>query len=190
MNRRYSRQWMVRWWVPAVVLIVLLGGCAEQSMSDLENYVTRIKAQSPGRELEPLPETEPYVPYEYRGQNLKDPFALSEWVKAAEIRQLEEVVDNGIAPDPDRPREELEKYDLGALKMVGTFQNINTDDTLWALVRAPDGIVHRVREGNFMGSNHGQIANITEQRIDLSEIVRDEATNGWRERDNNLTLAE
>jgi len=189
MTRRWSRQRIVEWLIP-IALLVLLTACTDQGMGDLENYVSRIKAQSPGRELEPLPEVEPYVPFEYRAQDLKDPFALSEWVKAAEIRQLEEVVESGIAPDPDRPREELERYELGALKMVGTFQNIDTGDTLWALIRAPDGIVHRVREGNFMGTNHGQIANITEQRIDLSEIVRDEATSGWRERDNHMTLAE
>jgi len=189
MNERWSKQRIVQWLVP-VTMVVLLTACAEQSTSDLEAFVNRVQMESVGAPLEPLPEVEPYVPHEYRAQNLKDPFSTSEWVKAAEIRQLEEVVDSGISPDPDRPREELERFELGALKMVGTFQNIDTGETLWALVRAPDGIVHRVKEGNFMGTNHGQIANITEQRIDLSEIVRDEATNGWRERDNNLSLAE
>lgn len=190
---------MIQWWskqrivkpLISIAIAISLWGCAERDTRDLENYVNRIKAESPGKPLEPLPETEPYVPFEYRAQDLKDPFATSEWVKAAEIRQLEEVLDNGISPDLDRPREELERYQLGALKMVGTFRNTQTEDnTLWALVRAPDGIVHRVREGNFMGTNHGQIANITEERIDLNEIIRDEATSAWRERDNYLTLAD
>lgn len=189
MNRRWSKQRIVERLIPLAVLISLVG-CTERDKRDLENYVNRIKAESPGKPLEPLPEVERYVPFEYRAQNLKDPFSVAEWVKAAEIRQLEEVMDTGIAPDPDRPREELEKYQLGALKMVGTFRNTEANDTLWALVRAPDGIVHRVREGNFMGTNHGQIANITDQRIDLNEIVRDEATSGWRERDNQMTLAD
>jgi len=172
-----------------------LSGCplVDQDMSDLTRYVDATKASSTGRELEPLPEAEEYIPFEYTAQERKDPFALSEWMRAATLISTnpEPDVSNGISPDPDRPREELEKYEIGALQMVGTFQNIRPGEDLFALIKAPDGIIHRITEGKYMGTNHGRINNITETRIDLREIVPDEKTGGgWQERDAFLTLAE
>jgi type IV pilus assembly protein PilP len=69
--------------------------------------------------------------------------------------------------------------------MVGTFLQ---SGALWALVQAPDGIVHRVQAGNYLGLNHGKIASITDQRIDLTEIVAEGKR--WVERDAFLSLTE
>lgn len=44
-------------------------------------------------------------------------------------------------PDPGWVREELEKYSLGSLKMMGT---VPMGGKLWALVLAPDNVVHRM----------------------------------------------
>ena len=74
--------------------------------------------------------------------------------------------------------------------MVGTYQNVAAGGDLWALIKAPDGIIHRIQEGNYIGTNHGKIQNITELRIDLREIVPNNNTGGWEERDAFLSLAE
>jgi type IV pilus assembly protein PilP len=42
---------------------------------------------------------------------------------------------------------------------------------MWALVRAPDGVIHRVQSGNYMGRNHGKITSISESQMQLKEIV-------------------
>ena len=167
-----------------------MSGCAEPNTEDLRQYVAAVKASSSGKELEPLPEVEPYVPFEYTAEGLKDPFALSEFVKVSEISDVGPVDDGKIRPDSDRPREELEKYALGSLQMVGTYQNVAQGGELWALIKAPDAIIHRIQQGNYMGTNHGKVENITEQRIDLREIVPNSKTGGWEERDAFLTLAE
>ena len=120
---------------------------------------------------------------------MKDPFQLSKFLVDALTRREDPVFDNGLRPDLDRPTEELEKYALGSLKMVGTYRDFNTSD-LWALVKAPDGIVHRVREGNHMGQNFGEVFSITEQRIDLQEIVPDVKSGGWKERGAFISLTE
>lgn len=175
---------------PVLSVTLLLGGCMQQDMEDLRQYVAATKASARGKPLDPLPTVEPYVPFEYTAEGEKDPFALSEFVKEAEAAQLA-AIDNGIRPDPDRPREELEKYTLGSLQMVGTYRSIAQEDSeLWALIRAPDGIIHRIRKGNYMGTNHGRIENITDQRIDLREIVPNTQNGGWEERNAFLSLAE
>lgn len=171
--------------------IFLLTGCGDPDLEDLQEFVTDAKDSTMGRELEPPPEIEPYRPFTYTAQGLKDPFVTSRFAQPQSLPEEEvaavEAIDSGVRPDPNRPREELEKYSLGSLEMVGTFSN--AEGELWALVKAPDGLIYRVQEGNYLGSDHGQVVNITEQRIDLTEIVPDGET-GWRNRDAFLSLAE
>jgi type IV pilus assembly protein PilP len=94
----------------------------------------------------------------------------------------------GVRPDPNRVREELEKYSLGSLKMMGTMRVSGAGD-LWALILAPDGVVHRVQKNNYLGSNHGKIVGISEQRVDLKEIVAD-GPGRWQEREAFLSLTQ
>lgn len=174
--------------LPVCAVAMLLTGCIEQNMRDLEEFVAATKNKSYGQRFEPLPELSPYQPFTYTAEGLKDPFALSLFIEDALARQDIPVFENnGIAPDLTRTREELEKYSLGSLQMVGTFKDFDGID-LWALVKAPDGIVHRIRKGNYVGDNFGQVYNVTEDRIDLQEIVPDDTTGGWKERESFLTL--
>ena len=92
----------------------------------------------------------------------------------------------GPQPDLDRNREELEQYALDSLRMVGT---LDRDGTVWAIVRSPDSIIHRISVGNYMGKNHGKIIGISEDRIELMEIIPD-GLGGFEERDAALALAE
>jgi type IV pilus assembly protein PilP len=55
-------------------------------------------------------------------------------------------------------------------------------------VRGADG-VHRVRIGEYMGRNHGRIVAITENAIEIVELVPDGA-DGWLERPRTLALQE
>jgi type IV pilus assembly protein PilP len=170
---------------------LLLTGCGDPNLGDLREFVADARDSSMGKELEPPPDIVPYRPFTYTAQGLKDPFVTSRFAQPQSPPEEElatiEAIDSGVRPDPNRPREELEKYSLGSLQMMGTFSNAQGD--LWALVKAPDGLIYRVQEGNYLGSDHGQVVNITEQRIDLTEIVPDGEA-GWRNRDAFLSLAE
>ena len=173
--------------VPLYTAIALLAGCGQADRQDLQKFVADQKAASPGMKLEPLPEIEPYQPSAYNAQGLKDPFVPSTFARQQQIFvEQPEVIDTGIRPDPNRIREELEKYTLASLKMLGVIRKQEGD--LWALIKAPDGIVYRVQKGNYMGIDHGKITAITEQRIELAEIVAD--GNHWIERDAFLALTE
>lgn len=173
----------------ALFLAMFLAGCVSSDMSDLQQQVDEILAR-PGGRIEPLPEIKPYEAYAYQAaaQGAKDPFELFYAQKAPEEADSG---DTGLTEAMEkelkyRNREELESYELDSLRMVGTLEDqINN----WAIIRAPDGIVHRVRVGNYMGKNVGKILNISEDRIELREIVKN-ADGRWVERQAALALAE
>lgn len=163
------------------VLALGLASCGDGEMGDLENYVAEVKAR-PKSPIEPLPEIKTVEPFVFNPENLRNPFIATE--KAQEVE--ENKVENGIRPDTARAKEELESYELDTLRMVGT---VNQEQVLWGLVRAADGTIHRVRSGNHMGRNFGEIIRIKEDQIELLEIVPD-SPGAWRERKASLDLAE
>ncbi len=184
---------MTNKFVVLLLSMVMLAGCAQRNLADLQKFVETTKRTTPVRKPDPPPEIKPYKPFSYTAQGVKDPFSYSDFAVVDEISTTETIVANdpsynGVRPDPNRVREELEKYSLGSLKMMGTFQMGRSGD-LWALILAPDNVVHRIQKNNYLGTNHGKIVSITEQRIDLKEIVPD-GPGRWQERDAFLSLSQ
>jgi type IV pilus assembly protein PilP len=155
--------------------------CESGKMADLEEYVERINEREPGP-IEPLPEIRQIDTFIFEPADRRDPFVLDR--ESAEV--VEVPMGAGIAPDPLRRKEELEQFPLDSLKMVGTLKQ---RDTMWALVATPEGTLLHVRVGNYMGMNSGQITRITEEEIELIEIVSD-GGGGWRERQAAIALSE
>lgn len=159
----------------------LLSGCGGQDLADLQSWVADVKSRPKGA-IEPLPEFKTIEPFVFNAEAVRSPFEPV----AEEATQDQATATGGLRPDLDRPKEELEAYALDSLRMVGTvFQS----DTLWGLVRANDGTIHRVRKDNYMGKNFGKIVRIAEDKIEVIEIIQD-STNAWRERPATLALAE
>ena len=153
---------MMRKFIPLMVPL-LLAGCANQDLSDLQRYVEEVKGR-PASGIEPIPEVKQVVGFVYAAKNRRDPFTPQEDATA----ETEAVLDNGIRPDPNRRKEELEVYSLDSLRMVGTLEQ---DDQTWGLVKTSDGTIHRVTQGNYMGLNDGKITRISEDKIELIELV-------------------
>lgn len=175
----------------ATLLLSLLSACVSTDISDLQNKVDEIMAR-PGGRIEPLPEIKPYEAYAYKSglENAPNPFKLFYVLSKPEIID-ESIVDDGLTEEMEREiknrnREELERFELDSLRMVGTIDNENNN---WAIVLDPDGVVHRVSVGNYIGTNIGKIINIYEDRIDLREIVQD-GNGRWEEREAALALLE
>lgn len=164
--------------IVTIALAGLLLGACSRDMDDLERWVEQVKARPAGA-IEPLPEVEPYETFEYSAHDLRSPFTPG---RAEQPEQSGE----GPRPDPDRPREPLEGFSLDSLDMVGTFE---LGGERWGLVRDPDGLIHRVQPGNYMGRNYGRIVEVSESRIRLVELVPD-GSGGWMERDASMTLEE
>ena len=147
-----------------LLLAVALGlaACGGDN-SDLERYVAEVRDR-PSEAIEPIPEIADYAPYTYHADDRRGPFTPN--MPEPERRE------SGPTPDTDREREPLESYPLDALRMVGT---ISRGGTMYALIEAPDNVIHRVTRGDHMGQNYGEVTAVSDNGIALSEIVSDGA---------------
>lgn len=161
-----------------VLAALVLSGCTA-GRRDLEDWVAAEKAKK-GAPIEPLPTVKTFETFEYKDQEMRDPFSPS----AEEAR--DDSVGTGPRPDDGRVKEALESFPLDGLAMVGT---IGVGDALEGLVKDPDGVVHRVRQGNYLGQNYGKITLIAEDRVEVVELVPNGA-GGWMERQASIALGD
>lgn len=164
----------------ALLALALVGLAACGSdMDELDKYINDVKAR-PGGRIEPLPEITPYEVYAYAAdqEGVRSPFMPDTPQSAGPA--------GGMRPDPDRPREFLESVPLDSLNMVGTM---DLGETAYGLVQTPDGLIHRVLPGNYMGQNDGRIIGIGESKIELVEIISD-GIGGYVERDAAVSLSD
>jgi|SRR5690606_31384437 len=158
----------------AALLAGSLSGCAGD-LSDLRKFVEQEKARPPGP-IEPLPQIQPYETFTYQAQGVRSPFRPDDSSATAASEQGQ-ASGSGIQPDFNRNKEYLERFPLDTLSMVGT---ITANGQHFGLVADPEGAVHRVQVGNYLGQNHGQIIEIGNTQIKLTEIVPD-GLGGWIE---------
>ncbi|MBI3571476.1 MAG: pilus assembly protein PilP [Gammaproteobacteria bacterium] len=158
---------------------VTLSGCSSDGLEDLREFIKSAYADKKPR-VEPLPEIKTQETFIYNAASLVDPFASFNLMPQGQKSA------SGPRPDPNRRKEPLEDYPLDSLKMVGTLMR---GKQAWAVIQAPDGTVHRAQVGDHLGQNSGMINKITEEKIDLIELIQ--GTMGdWVEREANLALLE
>lgn len=164
----------------STMLIVLLSACGSDGMDDLREFVATAHAGKTPK-IEPLPEIKPQEPFTYAAEKLVDPFS-SRNLKS----QAVQTAGGGPRPDLNRRKEPLEEYPLDALKMVGTLAR---GKQAWAVIQAPDGAVYRAGVGNHLGQNFGTITRISDDKIDVVELVQG-SLGDWVERPASVALAE
>lgn len=144
-------------------------------------YVEEVKARG-SSDIPPIPVMKPYEAFYYSAADYRDPFTPT---VIDEPQTAPEVIDNGIKPDKNRRKEPLESYSLAELQFVGTLKQ----EILWGLIRSSEGIIHKVKKGNYMGNNHGLILELTESQIKLKEIVP-RTQGGYEERETSVAVVE
>jgi len=162
-----------------ILVSLLLAGCGGEEYQDLRDFVKNSGADMRGK-IEPPPEVKPYEHFAYANDtNLPDPF---------KPRKPEKRPGGGgiNQPDLDRPKEALEEFPLENLKMVGYLYRSKVG---YAVIRATDGKLHRVKAGNYIGLNFGLIKEVTDTEIIIKEMVQDSAGD-WSERVSTLQLLE
>ena len=147
-------------------LALLAVGCS-QDMSDLDEYAMEVKSRT-SKNIEPIPQPKPYEPFTYEPGDRRDPFLAILQSREAALAGAGGA--GAIRPDLERPREPLEEFPLDALRMVGT---ITMQQRAFALIRAPDAVVHRISVGDHLGQNFGKITGISETEVVLMEIIPD-----------------
>ena len=157
---------------------LVLSACAGNEHQDLKTWMKEstknLKGQVPA-----LPEIKPSPVVAYDAAALVDPF------RPVKIEPEKKSGGGGIKPDFDRRKEPLEAFPLESLKLVGMLQK---DKMRHAIVRAGNG-VYQVKIGNYMGQNFGIIINVTDNAVQVRELVQD-STGDWVERTSTLQLQE
>lgn len=170
---------------------VLLAGCSSDVNEDLKSWMQSVKAKPPGA-IPPMPEMTPQEDYRYAAsaENVRSPFSAFQIGKTAQYTEIVAGCPEDAQPDPNRHKEDLERYTLETLRMVGV---LGKNGELEAIVRGSAGtnagVVYRIGKGNYLGVNHGRITKITEERITLEEKIPD-GSGCWIKRDSFLNLGE
>lgn len=164
-----------------LVSTLALSACSNRDFSDLDAFMAEKRAR-PGGIIAPIPTFKAYEAFAYSATTLRSPFDRP--IEVREIAQLQAIA--AIKPDENRAKEFLEQYTFDSLRMVGTLERAGTD---WSLIKDPDGGVHRVKVGNFMGRHHGKIVEMTETYVAVVEIVSDGSEDGWVERPRTIKLS-
>ena len=95
-----------------------------------------------------------------------------------------QTVTSKLQPDLARRKEVLENFPLENLEMVGSLRQHNE---VFALIRSPDGALHRVKNGSHLGQDFGEINQISESEVKISEIIQD-GVSEWTPRVSTLML--
>ena len=164
---------------------LVLAGCdTSRDFSDLRAEMSRLD-ERPSGQVPDVPEYESQELFFYTAADLRSPFR-SFIVEAEE--EEEEPEDTGVEPpDEDREPDPLEAYSLDNLRMVGHLQR--EGESIRGLVVTPDGTLHQIRAGQYMGQNFGRVMSITPRRIEIRETVPS-GRGGWLERPQTISLAE
>lgn len=165
--------------VPTLALLAALSACSTD-MSDLEVKVAEVKSIK-SRAIEPIPQIKQYEAFTYNPADRRDPFA-----PVVAQRTPSGFDSSGIKPDLNRNKEPLEEFPLDALAMMGV---IESQGRTYALIKAPDSVVHRVMVKDHMGQNYGEITAIAESEVTLVEIIPD-GFGGWMQRPASLALTQ
>jgi len=159
----------------------LLVACGGRDFSDLDSFMAEKRAR-PGGIIAPIPTFKAYEAFSYSATTLRSPFDRP--IEVREIAQLQAI--SAVRPDDARAKEFLEQFTFDSLAMVGTLER---GEGNWTLIKDPEGGVHRVMAGNFLGRHHGKIVEMTDSYVAVVEIVSDGTEDGWVERPRTIKLS-
>ena len=162
----------------AIILTLFLAACGGDEHSDLKQELNALTKDLRGR-IDTLPVVKPYEPAPYQAFDMPDPFGSAK----IELVAKSSTGGGGLKPDMNRAKEPLEAFPLESLKMVGVLQQ---KKQTFALVRA-DTSLYRIKVGNYLGQNFGIVTSITENQLQLRELIQD-AAGDWAERQSSLQL--
>ena len=167
--------WCRAFWAPFAAVTI---GCAPAPPPE-----PTTAARPPDRPSTTVPShrtVRPAPPFRYESAGLRDPFQapVSEWERGD---------DRGRSPAPDlqRRRTVLEGFSMQELRMVGVLAGSGARS---ALVGDPDGMVHAVRVGDYVGRDFGRVEAIGDAGLVLIEAIAD-GSGGWVTRHGAMRLS-
>lgn len=171
---------MMKTLIMPAMLAALLAGCGDSDVREVRTWMEETRAQTKPS-VKPLPESKEFVPYAYNQAQAPDPFSADKLAGPGALAAQPNVGQ----PDLNRPREVLENYPLDTMRMVGMMQKGGVSFALVQIERS----VYRVRAGQRLGQNFGQVTRVTPAAVEIRELVQD-AGGDWVERLSKLELQE
>lgn len=171
--------------ISLVLVSLFLSGCGPADDDELRLWMSELRATTKPQ-VTPLTEPKQFFPQAYAVESGIEPFNPIKLTQALK-RESTQSASNAalIAPEMARRKEPLEAYPLDVMAMVGSLDKKGAPTALLTV----DKLLYQVRVGNYIGQNYGKIIKITENSIQLREIVQD-ATGDWIERIASLDLQE
>lgn len=163
-----------------IMAVGLLSACGSRDFSDLDAFMAEKRAR-PGGIIAPIPTFKAYEAFSYSATTLRSPFERP--IEVRELAQLQAI--SAVKPDDNRAKEFLEQFTFDSLRMVGSLER---GQGSWTLIQDPEGGIHRVTIGNYLGRHHGKIVEMTDNYVAVVEIVSDGTEDGWVERPRNIKL--
>ena len=157
-----------------------LAGCSDSDVREVQQWMADTEKNTPVS-VKPLSEPKTFIAFAYQAGDAIDPFSQDKLL--AELARTDARSDSPLKPDTERRRELLETFPLDTMQMVGLLQKGGDNHALVQI----DRNVHQVRAGQRIGQNFGVVTSVTEQAVNIREVVQD-ATGDWVERMSKLEL--
>jgi type IV pilus assembly protein PilP len=158
----------------------LLAGCGDSDVREVRDWMEQVRRDTRPA-VKPLPEPKDFIPYAYGTKEVVDPFSQNKLL--GELAKAAAVSNNPNQPDMQRPRELLESYPLDTMRMVGTMAKGGVSYALLQIDRS----LFQVRPGQRVGQNFGVVTRVSEDAVNIREVVQD-AAGEWVERMAKLEL--
>lgn len=162
-----------------LTFLLVVVGC-KANKDSLDDFYVEAKLQGT-RDVEVLAGVLPFDVDSYNRVDERSPFFLP---------KLPEKVSQPIAkkscwqPTYRKKNGSLERYSLRRLRLKGVM---GSENDITALIQTPKGGVIKIRKGQFMGMNNGQVVDIQSKHITLKETLSD-GMGCWQKRYIKLAL--
>jgi type IV pilus assembly protein PilP len=166
--------------VLALLSGALLAGCGDSDVREVRDWMAQVQRET-RPSVKPLSEPKDFIPYAYGAAEAVDPFSQTKLL--GELARTAAASTNPHQPDTTRPRELLESFPLDTMRMVGTMEKGGTRYALLQIDRA----LYQIRPGQRIGPNFGVVTRVSDDAIELREVVQD-AAGEWVERMAKLEL--
>lgn len=163
-----------------IVCMLMVAGCKYETTSSVRAWMEQTRKHTNIQAL-PLAEPKVFMPFTYTQQDKVDPFNADK----LNMAYLHQRNIGGLNPDFNRRREPLESFPIETIRMVGTIANKGKKAALLQV----DTMIYQVQVGSYVGQNFGKIERITDNAIDITELIPD-ASKVWSKRPMRLELQE
>jgi type IV pilus assembly protein PilP len=166
--------------IGSLLAATLLAGCGDSDVREVRDWMEQVKRDTRPA-VKPLPEPKDFLPYAYGAKDAVDPFDPNKLL--GELARAAATSNNPNQPDLQRQRELLETFPLDTMQMVGMMEKGGTRFALLQVERS----LYQVKAGQRIGQNFGVVTHVSEDAVDIREVVQD-AAGEWTQRVTKLEL--